>query len=476
MSGHSFIADADFTFLKAFVIKATGMVFYADKDEDLARILDARMREVGDKSCASYLLRLREPESGTKELDDLISELTIGETYFFRHSEQFDALRQTILPDIIARNHTTKRLRIWSAGCSIGAEPYSLAIMLHDEFSRQLAGWSVGIIATDINRKFLARAARGVYEPWAFRLVPEDIKTRCFEPVGRTLVLREEYKRLVSFRYHNMVTDIFPSANDGLAALDIIICRNVIIYFDAETIKRLVGQFRETLVDGGWLIMGHAEPNIELFRDFKPHNAPGAVLYQKMDRPPEEAKRPSVFDSPSSISAKPAHHRHHPPPVKRQEEPKPKPPAPAQPSPKKPEAPVAATKSGFGEIKQLADRGEWKKAAAACAALMASEKLNPRLHYYQALIAEHLGNIGDCEQSLRRAIFLDRSFVLSHYHLGLLLGKRGDKAGAAKSFRNAHKLLEGLPEGLPIEDDGGISVGELRQMIAVRLSVLGEAQ
>jgi chemotaxis protein methyltransferase CheR len=473
MNGNPFANDADFPFLKAFVIKATGMVFYADKDEDLARILSARMQEVGDKNCASYLLRLREPESGIKELDDLISELTIGETYFFRHSEQFDALRQTILPDIIARNHTTRRLRIWSAGCSIGAEPYSLAIMLHDEFSRQLAGWSVGIVATDINRKFLARAARGVYEPWAFRLVPEEIKERCFESIGRTLALREKYKQLVSFRYHNMVTDIFPSANDGLAALDIIICRNVIIYFDAETIKRLVGQFRETLVDGGWLIMGHAEPNIELFRDFKPHNAPGAVLYQKMDRPPDEATRPSVFDNPASVLPKSAPHSPRPHLAKRPEEPKLKPPSLA---PKKPETSAAAAKSGFGEIKKLADRGEWKKAAAACEALIGSEKLNPRLHYYQALIAEHLGNIGGCEQSLRRAIFLDRSFVLSHYHLGLLLSKRGDKAGAAKSFRNAHKLLEGLPEGLPIEDDGGISVGELRQMIAVQLSILGEAQ
>jgi chemotaxis protein methyltransferase CheR len=473
MNGNPFANDADFPFLKAFVIKATGMVFYADKDEDLARILSARMQEVGDTNCASYLLRLREPGSGVAELDELISELTIGETYFFRHSEQFDALRQTILPDIIARNHATKRLRIWSAGCSIGAEPYSLAIMLHDEFSRQLAGWSVGIVATDINRKFLARAARGVYDPWAFRLVPEDIKERCFEAIGRTLALREEYKRLVSFRYHNMVTDIFPSANDGLAALDIIICRNVIIYFDAETIKRLVGQFRETLVDGGWLIMGHAEPNIELFRDFKPHNAPGAVLYQKMDRQPEEARRPSLFDPQTLVAHRQAPPPSRHPPVKRNEEPRTKPPSPA---PKKPETPAASANSGFSEIKQLADRGEWKKAANACQALMSSEKLNPRLHYYQALVAEHLGNIEDCEQSLRRAIFLDRSFVLSHYHLGLLLNRRGDKAGAVKSFRNAQKLLEGLPEGLPIEDDGGISVGELRQMIAVQLSVLGEAQ
>jgi chemotaxis protein methyltransferase CheR len=471
MTGNPFADDADFPFLKAFVIKATGMVFYADKDGDLARILQARMQEVGDKNCASYLLRLHEPGSGVAELDDLISELTIGETYFFRHSEQFDALRQTILPDIIARNHATKRLRIWSAGCSIGAEPYSLAIMLHDEFSRQLVGWSVGIVATDINRKFLARAARGVYDPWAFRLVPEEVKERCFESIGRTLAIREEYKRLVSFRYHNMVTDIFPSPSDGLAALDIIICRNVIIYFDAETIKRLVGQFRETLVDGGWLIMGHAEPNIELFRDFRPHNAPGAVLYQKLDRPPEEARRPSVFDD--LMKNAPRHVQHQPRPhiAKRHEEPKPT----ALAVQKKSDLPATPVKSGVDEIKQMANRGEWKKAIAACEALLKTDKLDPRVHYYHALISEHLGDLDACEQSLRRAIFLDRSFVLSHYHLGLLVGRRGDKLAAGKSFRNASKLLDGLPDGFPIEDDGGISVGELRQMIAVQLSILGEA-
>ena len=275
--------DPYFPRLKALVIETTGMAFYADKDDDLARILGDRMAEIGVGGCARYLERLEDIRLGKDEMDALVAELTIGETYFFRHKEQFTALRERILPDVIARNADTRRIRIWSAGCATGPEPYSLAILLRREFWMSIAGWHVSIIGTDINQKFLSRAREGRYEDWAFRATPDDIRAECFDKVGKHWLIKPEYKAWVSFQYHNLITNRFPSLIDNIAGFDIIVCRNVVIYFSRETVARLVPCFHETLVDGGWLVMGHAEPNLELFRSFRTVNVPGAVLYQRRD-------------------------------------------------------------------------------------------------------------------------------------------------------------------------------------------------
>ncbi|MBX9634721.1 MAG: protein-glutamate O-methyltransferase CheR, partial [Magnetospirillum sp.] len=188
------VADPFFPRLKALVIETTGMAFYADKDEDLARIVAARMGETGLIPCARYLELISDPVLGRDEMDALVAELTIGETYFFRHREQFDALRDIILPDVLARNQGVRRLRIWSAGCATGPEPYSLAIMLKRDFGARIAGWHVSIVGTDINQKFLARARDGRYDEWAFRATPDDVRRDCFDKVGKQWAIKPEYK------------------------------------------------------------------------------------------------------------------------------------------------------------------------------------------------------------------------------------------------------------------------------------------
>ena len=140
---------------------------------------------IGAHDCASYLDLLRDPFRGPSELDELIAEVTIGETYFFRHREHFDALRDLVLPDLIVRNRATRRLRIWSAGCADGPEPYSLAILLKREMAGQLPGWDVTIVGTDINRLSLARAREGKFEEWAFLSTPPGSERRVFSE-GRT--------------------------------------------------------------------------------------------------------------------------------------------------------------------------------------------------------------------------------------------------------------------------------------------------
>ncbi|CAA7624918.1 protein-glutamate O-methyltransferase CheR [Magnetospirillum sp. SS-4] len=482
---------ADFTFasLKAMVIDATGMAFYADKSEDLARIFQLRMGLVGAADCAAYLELLKAPKSEDCEMDALVAELTIGETYFFRHKEQFDALRDVILPDVIERNRPFRRLRIWSAGCATGPEPYSIAIMLEREFGHRIADWHVTVLGTDINQKFLARAREGRYDSWAFRTMPDDIRAACFTPVGGQWQINPGFKRFVKFQYHNLIKSRFPSIIDNIAGFDVIICRNVIIYFSPETIESLIPCFHETLTDGGWLIMGHAEPNQHLFRRFKTVNTPGAVLYQRSDRhyqasAPPLAPTPPPPPSPSPSLVLPRltalDVAREPPrrPETAAGRPSPKAatprPAPSPSLPVPPPSPPTGGGEGVSRIRELADCGQWEAAAAACDTLLNATPLDAWAHFYRAMIHEQVGEAELCERSLRRAIYLDRKLVLPHYHLGLFLLRRDDAAAAAKAFRNVQALLRDRPDDARVADTDKITTGQMREAVEMHLKLIGE--
>ncbi|MGE5504270.1 MAG: CheR family methyltransferase [Actinomycetota bacterium] len=465
----SLVADPFFPRLKSLVIDTTGMAFYLDKDEDLARIVQERLAQLGLQGCAQYLELLTAANAAAaEEMDALVAELTIGETYFFRHKEQFDALRDIILPDVLDRNQASRRLRIWSAGCATGPEPYSLAIMLKREFGVRIAGWHISIVGTDINQKFLARAREGRYDEWAFRTMPDAIRAECFDKVGRQWQIRPEFKAFVSFQYHNLIKNRFPSLLDNIAGFDIIICRNVIIYFSRETIEELIPSFRETLVEGGWLVMGHAEPNQELFRDFRTINTPGAVLYQKAPPASAEPPRPVVAAPvPPAPSAVVLPFPKAPPP-----RPRPRPAAPPAASSVAAPRPVPPP-SGLAEVRELADRGQWEQAASCCDALLAVSTMDARVHFYRAMIHEQMGELESAEKALRRAIYLDRHFVLPHYHLGLFLLRRDDTVGASRSFRNVLSLLDRLDDAQAIVDGDDITGGQLRETVEMHLRLIG---
>ena len=453
--------DAQFGRLKALVIEATGMAFYADKDEELARIVQSRLSETGIEDCSAYIDHL-----GGEEMDLLVAELTIGETYFFRHKEQFDAFRDVVLPDLLERNQDTRQLRIWSAGCATGPEPYSLAILLKREFGPRLAGWQVSIVGTDINQKFLNRAREGRYDEWAFRTMPEDILRDCFDKSGRQWVIKPEYKRIVSFQHHNLIKNRFPSVIDNIAGFDIIICRNVIIYFSRETIETLIPCFRDSLNDGGWLVMGHAEPNMELFRNFRTVTCPGAILYQKADiaavehRPAPQSTPPIQRTAARIPTRKPVASR----PVSR-------PSAPLPPAAKS----AAGRSTSLDTARALADSGRWQESIDATNSLLATTPLDPAIHFFRALVLEQMGNPEECEKALRRAIYLDRRMVLPHYHLGLFLWRRNDSQGAARSFRNVLGLLDDLADDATFPDGDDMTAGQLRETVLMQLKLIGAA-
>lgn len=200
-------SDPAYKELKSVIVHATGHCRLAQTDSLLLKKVSGRLRETGLSSLGDYLSLLRNDAQGNSELDSLIGELTVGETFFFRHPAQFDALRNHVLPACLKRNERSRRLRIWSAGCANGAEPYSVAIVVHALLGRRLADWSVSIIATDLNRALLAKAKRGLYSAWSLRGVPRPRISAHFSKRGGEWAIKDDYKKNVTFMHRNLVHD-----------------------------------------------------------------------------------------------------------------------------------------------------------------------------------------------------------------------------------------------------------------------------
>ncbi len=451
------LGDPVYPRLKEYLIESTGLAYYADKDTDLARRIRRRLSGFGFQNCASYLDLLRDPARGASEMDALIEEVTIGETYFFRHREHFDALRDRVLPDLIARSAGQRRLRIWCAGCADGAEPYSLSILLRRELPHLLGGWEVSILGTDINRQCLATAREGRYEQWSLRATPDDVKGACFEERGKTWTIAAEYRTGISFQFHNLVEDALPPHLNGTSAFDMIICRNVMIYFAPKLMRRIVRRFHDCLTPRGWLLVGPSEPNMTHFTSFQAVNAPGVTLYQRPDSSvqdlPDDASPPSFPSFPPVLA-----------------------PAVVLPESPTPSASVTAVRRvpTLADLRESADRGDWESAADCGRELIETDNLNAQVHFHHALVLEQLGDYAESERSLRRAIYLDRRAIPAHYHLGLLLRSHGDLRQAERCFNNALDLLSPLAGDEILADADGITAVELRELARTQIESLKE--
>jgi chemotaxis protein methyltransferase CheR len=451
-AAETLLADPGYRPLKQYLIESTGLAYYHDKDQELAEMVGRRLAANGSSTCSTYLSLLRGGEAGDAELDALVADLTVGETTFFRLEEQFEALRRMILPSILRRNAARRQLRIWSAGCATGAEPYSIAILLERELAADLAGWQVSILGTDINRRFLAQAREGEYGDWALRTTDQATREACFQRSGSLWRIRDQYRERVSFQYHDLARHPFPSLVHNLAGFDLILCRNVLIYFGRDAIQGCLGRLWASLVDGGWLLVGHAEMNVDLFRAFRTVSFPGTSLFERTASiPRKEGNTPPPVWLPART---------------------PDPPPPARtPTP----APLVVTPTSLlvARIRDLADRARWDEAAEVCRGLIEQDGLDPLGHFLQSLVAEQLGQRQEAESALDRALHLDRDFVLAHYHRGLLLQKGRDLAGAARSFRNVVDLLASRPPETRLPEADGLSAGDLRELAQMQLEVLG---
>lgn len=462
--------DACFPALKEFVIVATGLSYYRDRNAEFAELVARRCERLGLPDCSSYWQLLNAGAEGELELDCLIEELTIGETYFFRHPELFHALEHTILPEAIDRNRKQRRLRIWSAGSSIGAEAYTVSILLRRTFAEQIRDWEITIIGTDINRSYLSRAVQARYEDWALRGTSDEIKQQCFTHRDGAWDLRPEYRQGVSFCYHNLARHPYPSLLHNLAAFDVVLCRNVMIYFSPPVTERIISSMRRCVVDGGWLLVGHAEHNPDLFADYSTIQFRGATAYRRIDRS-ESTGGPAYHVVP--FDARFAEHSVvTPPPV-----------APHRPARLVPSARLTPPPSEsstvddplveLAALRALADQGFFEAAVVRCGKLVQRHKLNPSVHFYHALLLEQLGDHAQCERALRRAIYLDRSLATAHYYLAQTLQRLARPNEAAQALRTTRRLLAGGDSARLLDDAEGLTAADLDELARLQLEALG---
>ncbi|MCG5244913.1 CheR family methyltransferase [Methylorubrum extorquens] len=455
--------DPGFPALKDRVIARTGHNYYEDKDDLLYDRLRKRMRSRGVADCAAYS-SLLDGAAGREEWAALEAEITIGETFFFRYAEQFAALRKTILPELIEARSEIRRLRIWSAGCSTGAEPYSLAILVHDLLGEALADWSVTILGTDLSAGALAVAREAEFGPWALRTLDTEERARWFRrtPARPGLphggyALRPAFRRMVRFERQNLLT-LIDGSDRTQGGFDLILCRNVLIYFSTDHVTRIVRALGERLNPQGWLLIGHAEPNPTFSQWLQPVALPGTVAYRPIDTPVPPP--PPVLVSALPDLA--------PIPVAPPPEPAPAAAAPALPVPiPRPAPPAIAHPLSPGdllaEIRVLADAGETARAWRRLHEEIDGYATDSPLRYYEGLLALDLGREREAERALRGALFLDRGFVMAHFQLGLLLARVGRRGEAARALDNALRLAQGLPPETILPEGDGVSAARLAE-------------
>ena len=267
--------DAEFKRLREIVHARTGIALSEAKRELVYGRLARRLRKLKLESFAQYcqLVETGEPA----ELEELTNAITTNLTSFFREGYHFEQLAAEALPQIESKRAATRRLRLWSAGCSTGEEPYSLAVVLSEAMGR-LANWDVKLLATDIDSKVVATAAEGVYAAERFKGVPAERTKKWFPPAaGRPgfSTASPMLKSLITFKQLNLL-DPWPMKGP----FDVIFCRNVVIYFDKPTQRRLFDRMAELQEPGGWLFIGHSENLLNVTRRYK---LVGRTVYRRVE-------------------------------------------------------------------------------------------------------------------------------------------------------------------------------------------------
>ena len=493
----------------------TGMDFGGAR---LTRLQEAVGKVLARRTPAASLERLlASPREHGPLLEHLAAELTVGETFFFRNEHHFRALREQVFPEILRRNAGLREIRVWSAGCASGEEPYSVAILLDQMLrgslpsgrdgtgtggpdsrpprSASAGDWHVAVLATDLNPQFLHRGREALYRPWSFRQTDIHHDRRYFIPEADGFRLAARVRGWVRFAYLNLVKDVYPSPLTGTLGLDLILFRNVAIYLKSEVTSAILARFCQALRPGGWLLLGETEVSLAPTAGLEVRRFEQATFYQKVGESPLAAST-GQWSPPSPVVSAP----------------RVRPVAAAPPLPSWGQLP---TKSGTGlaptagrrgavegspwerierclatrsfdeaertleRVAAVQDRARWRMRYAQglleCAEIARARRMldlclkeQPLLveaQLLQASFAEEDHDLEAAERAYRRALFIDRTCPMAHFHLGLVLDQKGDRAGAARSFRTTLKLSEGKDPQSLVDYGEGMCYGRLREMV-----------
>ncbi len=455
--------QSGFEAVASVVSRRTGLSF--DKREESAELgMRRAMARARVRDLLEYADRLAADDEA---FDDLLTELTVGETYFFREPGHFQFIRQRVIPEVRAARGGRHVMRVWSAACASGEEAYSLAIL----FEQLGLSEEVSLVGSDICRVALAKARRAVYSEWSLRGDGAADALPYLTPAGKNYQLAERVRKRVRFVALNLALDVVPSFAVGIWGMDLILCRNVLIYFDKETVRRTAQRLYHSLADGGWLVTASSDPPLWDFAPFevvagsdglfyrKPGGASfqapaptGAAVESSAAEPPDlgalggapTSHGTSIFDEPRAGMTLAA----------------------------SPFADVIA--DADAEIRNVRTLANVDPAAAneACVRAISRHPLSVELHYLHAVLLLDGDRPEDAAQAMRRVIYLDRTSAVAHFTLGAILRRRGDVPGACRAYRNARDLCAARPADEPVPMADGEPAGRLAEAAAAELAIL----
>ncbi|MCX7003361.1 MAG: chemotaxis protein CheR [bacterium] len=481
------LAPAQAQAVSALIAQTLGLAFPAERQRELENGLRSAARALGfGHDVAGVGAWLLSAPLTKEQLHVLAEHLTIGETYFFRQHEQFDFLENTILPDVLARHARDKQLRVWSAGCSTGEEAYSLAIALQRTIPDWHA-WRLTILATDLNAAAIQKATAALYGEWSFRDAPAWLKSTCFAhaPADKLRVL-DALRHMVTFATLNLIADPYPALINNTTAMDIILCRNVMMYFAPEQMHSVLARLYLSLVEGGWLLVGPTDIS-GVLRAPVPFAVSDHLTCFKKSSGPVAAPVPAAHSV--------RHTAPPPPPVAPPPAPRPA----AQASMAEAvaaaeaalaggdfaavaallKAPVAATHAQRGETwytalvllaRAAANGGTLHQALYWCDQAIAARATDVRAHYLRATILLEQGDLVEAAATLRRVLFLHPHHALGHFTLGTVARMQQAWPAAHRHFLNALEVLGALPAEACVPDGDGMTAGRLAEIISAMMT------
>ncbi len=441
-------------------VRRIGLRIPGDARDRFVGILRERAAHLGYTSLKDYRTFLVGRQA-TEEWEELARVFTSGETFFFRDHGQFDLLRLRLLPELIAQHCNDKTLRLWSAGCASGEEAYSLA-MLVDMLLPERDDWNILILGTDINSAAIAKTRRGRYGQWSFRMVPSALQQRYFHLESNEWVLDERIRRMVTFRVSNLVSEPFPDLASELHDMDLILCRNVFIYFDTAAVSAVASKFAATLHEGGYLLTAHTELIGHPVRELESRLLAEGVVYQRRGQVPAPTLTvprvwgweplPSTTTSPHAeegwCGGKPIAIT-----------------AAARIASSSPVPVVPNDEVLIKEARAYADRGEFDLAEHLCHKALAADPLAAAPYFLLAQLAQVKGDFDQAKECLNKAIYLAPHFVAAYLELAALC-ERAEDVPRAQTLRSAALgIVRTMPNDEVIEQYM-MTAGALMQWLA----------
>ncbi|MGD0341467.1 MAG: CheR family methyltransferase [Bacteroidales bacterium] len=462
------LTDIELSMVCEAIASRMGLHFPIERWAMLRRNLVLAAREFGFHNMTGFIQWLLSSELRKDQIMILASHLTISETYFWREPQVFSALTDYILPELIKSKKKGERsIRIWSAGCSTGEEPYSIAIALHKTIPN-IEDWNITILATDINPRALSKAVSGIYGAWSFRNSPAWLKSTWFhhKEDGQYEII-PEIKNMVTFTCLSLVE---MSAISNANTMDIIFCRNVLMYFTKEWVNKISQDLFHCLSEDGWFVVSSCELSSQVFPQFTQVNFPGAVLYRKgknestlsFNIPSDEMLEPlsdtalltteastkMVVKAVAKVVAKEVEKENPQSIVKTPEE--------------------SYTDKIFA-IRLLANLGHLEEALSICNEAIASYKLSSGLYFLRASILQELDKSSEAIVSLKQTIYIDPDYIMGHFALGNLFIRRGNDKNAKRCFNNALDLLSRCENDDILPESEGLSVKYIREIIIANM-------